>query len=460
MSCRQIGKLPDEIIQICKRLQAAGGHSYLVGGCVRDLLLGGHPKDFDLEVYGLGKHELEELLSGIGRSESVGKSFGVIKLWLNELEVDVALPRCEYKIMPGHRGFEVKFDPNMDPREASRRRDFTINAMMFDPISRRLLDHHGGRHDLQTGRLRHVSPAFSEDPLRVLRGMQFAARFRLKLDKETALLCKKMLDEAKNLAIERIWQEWWKWAMAPYPSYGLRMLRESGWLAIYPEIEALIGCPQEPRWHPEGDVWNHTCLVVDNAARISTRYGWHGERRLAFVFAALCHDFGKPITTLKDSAGHIRSPEHCQEGLLPAASFLKRIGAPQYLWPLIEPLIREHITHMHGEATPRAVRRLAHRLEPADIELWEALVEADASGRSPHPPCRPALPWLEQARKMASERGKPKPIVGGDMLIRLGVKPGPEMGKIIAEAYEAQLDGKIHDDASAEAWCREHLDNL
>jgi len=125
------------------------------------------------------------------------------------------------------------------------------------------------------------------------------------------------------------------------------------------------------------------------------------------------------------------------------------------LIPQLEPLLLDHLTHMHGKATPRAVRRLAHRLEPADIELWEALVEADASGRKPHPACRPALKWLEMAREMASERGKPSPLVGGAMLMRLGIKPGPEMGKMIATAYEAQLDGVFETPAQASAWCKE-----
>lgn len=457
MKSQPIRDIPVPVIKLCQDLKKSGGIAYLVGGCVRDLLLGGQPRDFDLEVYGLDEEQLKGRLASIGRIETVGKAFGVIKLWLDSLEIDIALPRCDQKTLPGHRGFAIEFNPNMNPREASSRRDFTINALMFDPAKKQLLDHHGGYHDLTAGILRHVSPAFAEDPLRVLRGMQFAARFRFRLDKETAIFCKEMLAEAETLAIERIWQEWLKWAMSPYPSYGLELLRESGWLALYPQIQALIDCPQDPGWHPEGDVWNHTCLVVNKAAKIANRYDWTGERRLALVFSSLCHDFGKPITTIHDADGHIRSPEHSRAGLNPASSFLRCVGAPLYLMPLLEPLLLDHLAHMHGDATPRAVRRLAHRLEPADIELWEALVEADASGRKPHPACRPAMKWLLMAREIASERGKPSPLVDGSMLMQLGIKPGPEMGKMIATAYEAQLDGAYETPAQAIAWCKENL---
>jgi len=448
------------VLNTCRSLRQAGGTAYLVGGCVRDMALGLVPKDFDIEVYGLDMEQMQAVLAGLGKCEKVGKSFGVIKLWSHGHEIDIALPRTERKTAAGHRGFDVRFDPQLDPQEASSRRDFTINAMMLDPCENELLDFHGGMADLDARILRHISPAFSEDPLRVLRGMQFAARFGFRLHVETADLCRTLLAEACTLAIERIWVEWRKWAGGKYPSYGLRVLEDSGWIELYPELAAMMGCPQEPAWHPEGDVWTHTCLVVDQAAQVASRYTWESERRLYLLFAALVHDMGKPDTTFTDEAGRIRSPEHSQAGVKHCESFLARIGAPATLQAHLVPLVKEHLTHMHSPPSQRAVRRLAHRLEPADIELWEALVEADASGRSPLPSSRPALPWLEMAEAMQHHQGKPKPIVTGKMLMGLGIRPGPKMGKIIDAAFEAQLDGDIRDEASALAWCRKYLDEL
>jgi len=448
------------VLDTCRKLRQAGGTAYLVGGCVRDMALGLIPKDFDIEVYGLDMEKMQAVLAGIGKCERVGKSFGVIKLWSHGHEIDIALPRTERKTTAGHRGFDVRFDPHLDPKAASSRRDFTINAMMLDPCNNELLDFHGGMADMEARVLRHISPAFAEDPLRVLRGMQFAARFALSLDADTAALCRSLIKEADTLAIERIWIEWRKWAGGEYPSHGLKVLKDTGWIGLYPELDAMVDCPQEPAWHPEGDVWTHTCLVVDKAAQIASRQGWEGERRLCLLFAALVHDMGKPETTFTDEAGRIRSPEHCKEGVKHCESFLARIGAPATLHAHLVPLVKEHLTHMHSAPSERAVRRLAHRLEPADIELWEALVEADASGRSPLPPSRPALPWLEMAQAMQHHQGKPEPIVTGRMLMALGVRPGPEMGKIIQAAFEAQLDGDIHDEASALAWCRTYLDEL
>jgi len=442
---------------VCARLQQAGGKAYLVGGCVRDLALGITPKDYDIEVYDLAMDKLQSTLAEMGRCQQVGKSFGVIKLWTGEHEIDVSLPRMERKTAAGHKGFDVSFDPGMTPQEASGRRDFSINAMMFDPLADELLDFHAGMIDLDQKVLRHLSPAFAEDPLRVLRGMQFAARFRLVLHDETAWLCRHLLGEAGSLAVERIWAEWRKWAGAQFPSFGLRVLQETGWISLYPELGAMMDCVQQPDWHPEGDVWIHTLQTVDVAAEIARRYDWRGDRRQILVFASLVHDIGKPVTTFVDETGCVRSPGHSTDGIKVAAAFLSRIGAPGAYGQMLAPLIKEHMTHMHGEPTERAVRRLAQRLEPSDIEMWEALTEADASGRSPSPPARPALVWLSRAREQNSHQGKPAPIVSGKLLMHLGMQPGPEMGRIIHEAYEAQLDGRIANEQQAMLWCEGKL---
>lgn len=444
--------IPVAVTLLCRRIGDAGGRGWLVGGCVRDLLLGIAPKDFDVEVFGLPEAALLALLGELGRVESVGKQFGVHKLWLEGLEIDVALPRTERKSGTGHCGFTIHSDPGLDPERATLRRDFTMNAMMFDPLAGELLDLHDGAADLRLGRLRHVGPAFIEDPLRPLRAMQFAARFSLRLDEQTAALCREMLPEAASLPLARIWEEWRKWALSPAPGHGLQLLADSGWLSLYPELARLVDCPQDPRWHPEGDVWGHTLQSCDRAAEVAEARGLGIEMRLPLLFGVLAHDLGKPATTGIDVAGRITSRGHCDAGLPLAESLFERIGVPGRIRQQVAPLIREHMTHMHGEPTERAVRRLADRLVPAHIELWEMLVEADASGRAPAPPSRPALGWLEVARELSHQHGRPRPLLTGAMLIERGMAPGPEMGVLLDLAYQAQLDGEITDRASAIAW--------
>ncbi len=449
--------LPPVAVEVCELLGHSGGKAYLVGGSVRDLLLGITPKDIDIELYGIEADRLNRLLEKHGRVEHVGKQFGVFKFWYRRHEIDIALPRTEIKTEKGHRGFHVTPDPFIAPETASLRRDFTVNAIMFDPLTCTLLDFHQGADHLRRGILRHVSPAFAEDPLRVLRGMQFAARFKLKLDPETADLCRSLLNEAETLPTSRIWIEWQKWCHANHPSYGLQALADSGWIKLYPELEAMIDCPQDRRWHPEGDVWVHTLQVVDQAACIARRYDWHEETRELLLLAALCHDLGKPVCTFIDERGIIRSPGHSHEGVADSRRFLEKIAAPKRFGKVIFPLVQEHMTHMHGEPTPRAVRHLANRLAPATIELWEALVEADASGRAPAPPSRPALEWLQQAEEIESHLSTPSPIITGKLLIDLGASPGPELGKILKESYQAQLNGEFDDLPSAKFWITEYL---
>ncbi len=448
--------LPDQLHTLCRHIGNAGGHAWLVGGCVRDLILGIQPKDFDLEVYGLQPKTLKATLDQCGKTALVGRHFGVYKLWLDRFEIDVAMPRAESKSGSGHRGFEVSIDPNLPPETASLRRDFSINAMMLDPLDDQLMDFYGGIKDLKNRILRHVSHAFHEDPLRPLRAIQFAARFRLKMAKETAALCQSMLKEADTLSKERIWCEWQKWSHASYPSFGLQALRDSGWILRYPQLQVLIDCPQAPRWHPEGDVWNHTLQVCDQAARIAVKNDLDDNTTEYLMFSSLCHDFGKPACTALNESGNITSPAHSEAGIAPARRFMGNIGAPSRLFEYIQPLILDHITHLHGEPTPRAVRRLSHRLEPANIELWEMLVEADASGRSPAPPCRPALTWLQRASELNHHRSSPPAIVNGKLLLRMGINPGPEMGRIIQLAYMAQLEGAFEDEASGSAWLKKH----
>jgi tRNA nucleotidyltransferase (CCA-adding enzyme) len=350
------------------------------------------------------------------------------------------VPRRDNKIGKGHKAFAVTLG-DLTPEEAAARRDFTMNSLAYDPFERALIDPYGGVRDLEAGILRHTSAAFAEDPLRVLRGMQFAARFRLRLAPETAELSRSMLPEAAALPIERIFEEWRKWALKGVePSAGLWVLSETGWIALYPELEAMRDCPQEIEWHPEGDVFTHTGHVCDAAAAIAERDGLGAEERMVLLFAALTHDLGKPATT-EFIDGRLRSRGHAEAGVPLAEALLGRIGAWESITVRVLPLVREHLAHIALPLEPRAVRRLALRLEPASVEQWGRLVEADHHGRPPLPPEAPAQPYVDLARELAVEQGRPQMILMGRHLLAEGWSPGPAIGQALRAAYEAQIEG-------------------
>lgn len=427
---------------ILAMIAAAGGRPLIVGGAVRDSLLGIEVKDIDIEVYRIDVDQLARAIEAFGRVDAVGRSFGILKLRLPDGgEVDFALPRRESKIGIGHRGFLAAPDPTMTPYEAASRRDFTWNALALTPDGE-LLDFFGGVGDLRARIIRHTTAAFAEDPLRVLRAMQFAARFDMRLAPETAELCRALLPEAAALAKERIWGEWLKWALkGRRPSAGLQVLRETGWITLYPELDALLDCPQDPLWHPEGDVWKHTLHVCDAAAMIADREGVAEEKRAVLLLAALCHDLGKPATTTHDPDGRIRSLNHAHAGIATAASFLQRIGCPRGVAAQVAPLVAEHMAHIGAIVSERTARRLALRLLPATITMWGWLVEADHSGRPPLPPHAPGAALLDMARRIGAAEGKPAPILQGRHLIAAGLTPGPRLGAILRQAYQLQIDG-------------------
>ena len=262
--------IPRELATVIEGLPELG-QAFLVGGCVRDALLGVPVKDFDVEVFGLGYEQLAGALKRRGRVDLVGRSFGVVKFTMpGGRTFDFSLPRRDSKVQSGHKGFRIEVDPGMTPADAAARRDFTINARMFDPRRDAVLDFHHGREDLDKGVLRHTSPAFVEDPLRVLRGMQFAARFDLRPAPETVALCRRIRGAYGELAAERVREEWLKWAsQSVRPSAGLRFLEATEWLGHFPEIDVLRGTPQDPEWHTEGDVFTHTCHCLDGLVRLA-----------------------------------------------------------------------------------------------------------------------------------------------------------------------------------------------
>ena len=443
---------------IASLVREAGGRALMVGGSVRDLMLGGiEVKDIDIEVFGVAPDILQQLLAPKYPFDACGVSFGVLKV--KGLDIDVALPRRESKLGEGHRAFAIASDPSLSVFDASTRRDFTINAMYCDPLTGEVEDPHGGRADLEQRILRHVSPKFAEDPLRVLRGMQFVARFGLTPAPETIAICRTIGIE--GLAPERLFEEWAKLLTKGVAiGKGLEFLKATGWLQYFPELAALVGCEQDPAWHPEGDVWEHTKLCLDAFAR--RRTGDHDED-LVVGLAVVCHDFGKPATTKFDPAtGRIRSLGHDEAGREPTLSFLKRITNEERLLKEVPPLVACHMQPFalwKSHAGDAAIRRLA--LKVVRVDRLIRVARADSEGR-PIDQIATAtdgaeLEWLAAAAerlRIAAEA--PKPILQGRHLIALGYRPSPQFGAWLKAAFEAQLDGAFSDLDGALAYFRSY----
>lgn len=435
---------------LCERVRGAGGRAWLVGGTVRDCALGLTPGDADLEVFGLDPERLRGLLAEAHALDLVGRSFGILKL--KDWPIDVGVPRRESKIGLGHRGFEIQADPHLPLPAAAARRDFTINAVYLDPLNGEVADPWRGLDDLAAGRLRHTSDAFAEDPLRVLRGAQMASRFALTPEAATLAACRRMTPE--GLARERMFGEWEKLLVCGgQPSRGLDFLQDTGWLVHYPELAALQGCAQDPRWHPEGDVWTHTRHSLDVFARELT-----GDRRedLVVGLAVLCHDLGKPGST-ENIDGHLRAYGHEGLGGELTRNFLGRLTDSSELVGQVVPLVHEHMRpsalHKAG-ASDAAIRRLAVRA--GRIDRLVRVARADALGRPPLPDdVYPAGDWLlAAARRLEVVSAPPKPLVLGRHLIALGLEPGPDFGELLDRCYEAQLAGRYTDEPGGIAFAR------
>ena len=441
-------KIPEKITKLGEIIRAAGGRAMLVGGCVRDELMGVEPKDWDVEVYGVEPQRLRDILDKFGKVDAVGEAFTVYKLGS---DLDVALPRRERKVGRGHKGFVIEGDQHMSFAEAARRRDFTINAMLEDVLTGELIDPFGGAADIKNNILRVVSgETFPEDSLRVLRAAQFAARFEFKIEEETARICRGI--DLTDLPKERIWGEFEKLLRAPKPSVGLRQLYDLGVVEqLFPELAALVGVPQQPEWHPEGDVDVHTLLVTDEARKLIDDLPY--ARQMTVMLGALCHDFGKPSTT-EFFDGKWRSHAHDVAGVEPTLRFLDRLG----IFTLdgydvrgqIVQLVRYHLLPgMFYKSPPGdgSFRRLARKVEP---DLLYRVAKADSLGRNPA--WLPKEKWftseaqewfIGKVRGLSIEKEAPKRILMGRHLIDLGLKPSPEFKRILDAVYELQLDGRI-----------------
>lgn len=449
--------IPEKVLKLSEAIRDAGGRALLVGGCVRDMLMDHEPKDWDLEVFALEPSRLRTILDEFGPVNVVGEAFTVYKLGL---DLDVSLPRRERKSGRGHRAFVIEGDPSMTIEEATRRRDFTINAILEDPLTGEIIDPVGGQEDIKKKILRAVSPdTFPEDSLRVLRAAQLAARFEFDVDDETVALCRAI--DLHDLPAERVWGEMEKLLLwARRPSIGLRWLRELGAVdQLFPEIASLIDVEQDREWHPEGDVFVHTQLVADRARELIGDLPY--AKQVTVMLAAVAHDFGKPATT-EFVDGRLRSRGHEEAGVKPTEHFLDRVKIHTLdgfdVRAQVIALVRDHLKpgeffKKQNEVGDGAFRRLARKCE---LDLLYRVARADSLGRNADWVPREnwydaeAQEWfIRRARDLQVERQPPPPILLGRHLLELGVEPGPRVGEITKAVYEMQLDNRVRTLADA-----------
>lgn len=441
----------------------------MVGGFVRDALLGGHPKDADIEVLGLSPERLEELLEQLfpGKVDRVGQQFGILKVKVSDnVEFDVSIPRTESKSGAGHKGFITNSDPTMSIAEAARRRDFTWNALSADVLTGEIFDYYGGLQDLKDKVLRVTDPeSFADDPLRIMRAVQFVARLDFKIEPESFKLMSEMVakGDLNELPPERITSELEKLLLkAERPSIGFEAARELGIIKKhFPELHDLIGVEQEKQWHPEGDVWIHSMMAVDAAAKIirQPQREFTNQEQIEVMLGTLCHDLGKPSTTeLID--GRMRALGHAEAGKEPAEQLCKRLNFGKDVTDAVVNIAAYHLQpaefykslekgQMDEKAYTNAVRRLIGKLGKTSWKVLSACSESDSRGRT-IPGCD-VEPYLagEQMAKTVNEfkldtEGKKK-LIGGDQIFEVAkelgieIKPGVQFG-IYINAIETLRD--------------------
>ena len=421
--------------RIAEYVHEAGGRAFYVGGFVRDRLLGIDNKDVDIEVHGITPEVLYGILEKTGEPLSYGKSFGVYALKGEDL--DIAMPRRERATGTGHRDFDVNVDPFIGTREAARRRDFTINAMMEDVLTGEIVDHFGGRRDLDEGVIRHIDPVtFIEDPLRVLRGAQFAARFGFTIAPDTIELCRGI--DLSTLSRERVEEELKKALLkACKPSIFFESLRSMDQLDIwFPELKQTIGLEQDPVFHPEGDVWTHTMEVIDRAAAFRDRV----SEPYRFMLLALTHDLGKIVTT-EEKNGRIHAYEHEVKGMPIVEAFIGRLtnekDIKDYVFNIVPLHMRPNMVAYSKSALKSTNRMFDAAIAPSDLVWFAESDKPVVSGAEVFSGDREFL--LERLKTY--EETMEKPYVMGRDLIEAGLEPGEDFGEFLAYAHKLRLAG-------------------
>ena len=442
-------KIPKIVEIISKNLKDRNAKAIVVGGSVRDHFLSLPIKDYDVEVYGLERiEELESLLSEYGSVNLVGKSFGVLKFTYDAEEYDFSFPRMEEKVGIGHRGFDISCDGFLSFKEASIRRDFTINSMGYDIENQIFLDPYGGMNDIENRVLRHIDDkTFVEDPLRIYRGVQFVARFNFILADTTFKLCNRMVKQGMldELAKERVNEEFKKLLLkSSRPSIGFELMKKLGIIKrYYPELNAIIDVPQSEIWHPEGDVWVHTMMCIDKMVLLKIGKEKHD---LKLIYAVLCHDFGKATHT-QIKPDKISAIGHEKAGLRPSKEFLYRLSDEHDFINSILPLVEHHLapsSYFRNGAKSSTIRKLSTKV---NIEELVTVARADFLGRTTEASLLgiyEAGDWLlAKAKELDVYNQPPKILLQGRDLIALGEKPSKKFKELLTHAYLAQIEGDI-----------------
>lgn len=459
----------EKVLEICQAVKEAGGETLLVGGSVRDPFFNKMPKDFDLEIYKLEASEIANIIEKFGKVSEVGKAFGIMKIFLpGGIDIDVSLPRTDSKVGEGHRGFDVKTDPYMSIEDAARRRDFTMNSMASNPLTGELHDPFNGLQDIENRILRVTDfEKFPEDSVRAERAPQFVGRFGLTIEKKSLELMRTMVSRLKEEPKSRIIEEWRKLLIkSDRPSLGLMAAMSIGiFKELHPEFANLTKVPQEKDWHPEGDVWMHTLMSVDEAAKLCREYDLDEETSFTIMLSSLCHDLGKQSTTEiieKDGKARITSHGHEQASENPAKKFLADIGADGLTRSKVAKLVANHLipsmwfidsTVRNQEVSKGAFNRLAAKIHPATMRELALTAAADHRGRGPFanpenpeqlmmPESFPAGKWfIDRAREVGVEKSKLADIISGKDLFAFGFKKsGPIWGEIIGLANDLRDD--------------------
>lgn len=421
---------------IAKGVDRLGGRTFFVGGYVRDEVLGKSSKDVDIEVHGIYPESLKDILSELGSIRTQGASFGVYNL--SGYDVDIAQPRMEHAVGRGHKDFEVSVDPFIGCEKAAERRDFTMNAIMKDVLTGEIVDPFNGVDDCKNGIIRHVNDdTFREDPLRVLRAAQFAARFGFEIAPETKEIMSNM--DLSTLSKERVYGEMQKALMkSDKPSIFFETLRETNQLDTwFPELKDMIGVKQNEVWHPEGDVWTHTMKTIDEAARLKQL----AKNPEFYMMSALCHDMGKPAVFTIGDDGRPHAYGHDEAGVLVAQKFIQRVNNNKDLSKYVSDMVMYHM-NPHNAYTQKSRIKTTNAMFdksicPSDLLL---LVKADTASTGMFDRAEEENLFLSERLNIYDERMKHAEVTGTD-LINMGLKPGPHFSDILSNAHKQHLSG-------------------
>jgi putative nucleotidyltransferase with HDIG domain len=429
----------DLAVSIILRLRSAGYVAYLTGGCVRDLLLGRAAKDFDVAT-SARPDELLRLFPGSGQ---VGAHFGVVLVHEDGAHVEVATFRSDLEYLDGRHPDGVHFET--DPRQDALRRDFTINALLLDPVNSEVLDFVNGRADLDAKLIRAIGDPerrFREDHLRLLRAVRFAARLGFEIEAETFAAIQRHASLIQSVSAERVCDEVARILTEGNARMGLELLDATGLLQeVLPEVAALKGVQQPPEFHPEGDVWTHTLIMMDGLQ----------EPSVTLALGVLLHDIGKPATFRV--AERIRFDGHVEKGIEIAHALLMRLRFPHHVIEGVEALIANHMKFMEvprmRESTLKRFMRQPDFEEHMELHRLDCL--SSHGGLDNYEFVR------KKQREVPPEQLKPAPLLTGRDLIAAGYQPGPKFGVVLSEIEDAQLEGRISTAAEAMELARNRL---